>query len=428
MKRLIPITLFLGLMLLIGGCSGKNITNPIAGLGQLRLDRSLPVVKDLKTINSMTEIAIEWKPVIQRYVAGYRIFRSENGGKYKLIKILPDRYSAHFTDTHLRPNSTYTYKVSLFTTDGRVSLTSTTKPVSTQGQVQPPVLVDVISNLPERIKLLWRAHPNPIVKAYIVERREEGKKQWKKVAILRNRLSVEYIDRDVVPGRNYDYRIRAKTFDGIISPASESKTGHAKALPKPITRINATDNMPKRIELTWSDPNLDDDLRTIDHYNIYSSAFKDGLYTKLASTKDRTYVDRIGKDGAVRYYQVTAVDNDNLESPKGIVVAKGKTMGNGSGPVINSAVVRHNAIILTWMPPKEPVASYTIIKKYWDGWRLRKLKIVDFKNKNEKYPVRFIDKKIKANTKYTYYVIGVNELGIPTEPSQAVSVEVKELR
>ncbi len=372
----------------------------------------------------MTEIAIEWKPVIRRNIAGYRIFRSENGSRFKLIKILPDRYSAHFTDTNIRPNSTYVYKVSLFSNDGRVSLTNTTKPVSTKGQVQPPVLVEVISDLPNRVKLLWRIHPNPIVKAYIIERREVGKKQWRKVAILRNRLTVEYIDKDVVPGREYEYRIRAKTYDGVVSPPSEARSGHAKALPMPITRINATDNMPKQIQITWMDPN--EGTRQITHYNIYSSAFKDGLYTKLASTKDKSYIDKINKDGAVRYYQVTAVDSDGLESPRGVIVAKGKTMGNGAGPVINSAVVRHNAVILTWLPPKEPVSSYTIVKKYWDGWRLRKLKIVDFKS--DRVPVRFIDKKIKPNTKYTYYVYGVNDLGIPTEPSQAISVEVKELQ
>ena len=423
MQRWTPTLLLIGLILLFGGCSSKNIPNPLAGYNQLRVDRSLPLVKDLKTINSMTEIAIEWRPVIQRYVAGYRLFRSENGKPFKLIKILPDRYAAHYTDTHLKPNATYVYKVSLFTTDGRVSLTNTTQPVSTKGAVQPPVLVEVISDLPNRIKLLWLAHPNPIVKAYIIEKREEGKKSWKKIAILRNRLTVEYIDYDVVPGRNYEYRIRAKTFDGVVSPPSEPLTGHAKTLPEPITHIIATDNMPKQIQLTWNDPN--EGKRKIDHYNIYSSAFKDGLYTKLASTKERVYVDKIDKDGAVRYYQVTAVDSDGLESPKGVIVAKGKTMGNGTGPVINSAVIRHNAVILTWTPPKEPVASYTIVKKYWDGWRLKKLKIVDFKSSSN--PVRFIDRKIKPNTKYTYYVIGVNELGIPTEPSQAVTVEVHEL-
>ena len=308
--------------------------------------------------------------------------------------------------------------------DGRVSLTNTTQPVSTKGQVQPPILVEVISNLPNRIKLLWRVHPNPIVKAYIIERREMGKKEWRKVAILRNRLTVEYIDTGIVPGREYEYRVRAKTYDGIVSPPSQPKIGHAKALPKPIVRINATDNMPKQIQITWIDPNKEE--RTITHYNIYSSAFKEGLYTKLASTKDTKYIDRINKDGVVRFYQVTAVDDDNLESPKGVVVAKGKTMGNGAGPTINSAVIRNNAIVLTWLPPKEPIVSYTIVKKYWDGWRLRKLKIVDFKS--SRTPVRFIDRKIKPNTKYTYYVYGVNDLGIPTEPSQAVSVEVKELQ
>ncbi len=422
MKRLIPITLFLGLILLFSGCSSKDFQTSIPGLNNLRLDMNLPTVKNLKTVNAMSEIAIEWQPITPSYVAGYRIFRSENGGGYKLIKILPDRYSAHYTDTNLKPNSTYVYKVSIFTKDNRVSPTSTSEISSTKGRINPPVTVEAISGLPNRIKLLWRVHPNPVVKAYIIERSDEAKSNWKRIIILRNRLNVEYIDKGVLPGRTYDYRIRAKTFDGVVSGPSKVMSAHSKALPQTITRINATDNMPKQIQITWADPNPQG---SIDHYNVYSSAFKDTIYTFLASTKETSYVDKINKDGVVRYYQVTAVDPDGLESPKGVVVAKGKTMGYGTGPQIHTAVLRNNAIILTWSPPKEDIASYTIVKKYWDGWRLRKLKIVDFKS--DKPVVRFIDRKIKPNTKYTYYVIGVNHVGIPTEPSQAVTVEVHDL-
>ncbi len=422
MRKSIPIILFIGLILLFSGCGQKGAIS-LPNMNELRLDRSLTTVKNLKTINSMTEIAIEWTPVTNKNVAGYRIFRSENNKAYKLIKVIPDRFSAHYTDTHLKPNSIYIYKVSLFTKDGRVSLTNTTKPVSTKGRIEPPVIVEAISNLPNRIKILWRAHPDPTVKAYIIEKREVGKREYKRIAILRNRLSVEYIDKAVIPQKEYEYRIRAKTFEGVVSSPSEVVRAHAKALPATISRINATTNMPKQIQITWIDPNPVD---RIDHYNIYSSAFKDGLYTFLASVKDKKYIDKINKDGVIRYYQVTAVDFDNLESPKGVVVAKGKTMGYGDGPIINSAVIRHNAVILTWTPPKENIKSYTIIKKYWDGWRLKKIKIVDFKSDGN--PVRFIDKKIKPNTKYTYYVIGVNSLGIPTEPSSAIAIEVKELQ
>jgi fibronectin type 3 domain-containing protein len=418
MQKFNPILFLAVLSLLVSGCSQRAFTPPsIPSFTDLKLDQSLPTVKEVRTISSMSEIALEWDPIQDKRIAGYRVFRSTGKEGYKLIETLPDRFTSHYTDKNLSPDFTYTYKISSFTADGRVSLTSTSETAATKGRIQPPPFLEALSGLPDRIKLIWRFHPNTLVNGYIVERLEQGQKEWKRIVVLRDRLTVEYIDKSVKPGQSYTYRLRAKTYDGIVSAPGKEVTASAKQLPQAITFVKASTNVPKAIQLTWSDPNPAD---TIDHYNIYSSAFRDAVYTFVKSVKDRKFVDQLDRDGYRRYYKVTAVDVDGLESTKGgISAAEGKTLGLGPGPIMHKAMIRNNAVILTWSNADKRTQKYTIVKKYWDGWRIKKIRIVDF--------TTFVDKKIEANTKYTYYVIGVDRHGIESEPSREIVVSINEL-
>jgi fibronectin type 3 domain-containing protein len=58
------------------------------------------------------------------------------------------------------------------------------------------------------------------------------------------------------------------------------------------------------------------------------------------------------------------------------------------------------------------------VKKYWDGWRARKIKITDFQS------TQFTDRKIKPDVQYTYYVISVDKHGIESMPSREVTLSV----
>jgi len=420
MKRYLPILLLTILVSLFSGCSGKGYN--IGGVKlptftQKKLDRSLPTVDGLKTFQDISKVGLQWKPVLKSNIAGYRIFRTDKNGQYQLIKTIDDRYKTHFTDKNINPNYNYLYKISTYTTDDRVSLATAFKRVrASNHKLLAPHLSEISKNYPDRIKLIWNVHKNKEVNSYIVERALKGERNFKALIDLDDRLTVEYIDKDVVPAQIYSYRIRARTYDGIISPPSKALFGYSKKLPNAISWIKATDNLARRIDIIWKDTNPP---ANISHYNIYSSPMKDTLYTLIAKTRDMKYTDKINSDGARRYYKITAVDTDGLESTQGIIPTLGRTVGASNAPIINSALVQNNAVLLKWSNADGAARSYTVVKKFWDGWRARKIKITDFK------ATQFTDRKIKPNVQYTYYVIAIDKHGIESIPSREVTLSIQ---
>ncbi len=423
MKRQIPILLLTVLLLIFSGCSGKDYN--IGGIqmpsfSQKTLDKSLPTIKGLKSVVNLSKVALEWEPLTNKNIAGYRIFRGDRQSGYKLIATLNDRYHSHYTDKNLNPNMGYTYKVSSFTKDGRVSVASSAKSVrATSNRLPAPILIEASEGLPSRIKLLWKIHPNKEVNSYMLERKAKDEREYKTLIGLDDRLTVEYIDKDIQPHQKYSYRLRARTYEGVISPISNSVNGYSKKLPNAIKWVKATDNRARMVELIWKDSNS---VGTIDHYNIYSSPMKNTLYTLLAKTRDTKYTDKFQSDGNTRYYKITAVDTDGLESTQGIAPTIGHTVGASRGPDIKEAVVKHNAVFLRWSDPDGKARSYTVIKKYWDGWRARKIKITDFKS------TKFTDTKIKPDIQYTYYVVSIDKHGIESIPSREVILSISSKR
>jgi len=73
------------LIISLNGCTEKGfgidslkmpkISIPSLNLQNLKLDRSLPTVQGVKIKSSLSEVALEWKPVRKPHVAGYRWYR-----------------------------------------------------------------------------------------------------------------------------------------------------------------------------------------------------------------------------------------------------------------------------------------------------------------------------------------------------------------
>lgn len=79
-----------------------------------------------------------------------------------------------------------------------------------------------MTNLPNRIKLIWRPHPDFRVDSYIIERTKGDDKEFKNCR-SKNRLNAEYIDSDLKPNENSSYRIIAVSFNGIKRVKSSCK-------------------------------------------------------------------------------------------------------------------------------------------------------------------------------------------------------------
>jgi len=395
---------------LISGC---QFTNPIAK--PLTSDKHLKTVQKIKTISESTAIAFEWLPFSDSpHIAGYKIYREElDDGKlnFRLIATLNDRIASHYVDSELNPNTSYKYTFIVFTNDNRKSTPSKPVIAKTLAMLKPIHYIIPVSNLANKTKLLWRPHQNIDVSGYIIERNDVYSKEWKKVGELNNRLNVEFIDTDLETNRAYKYRVRVKTFNGVVSNPSKIVETLTKALPKPIVDITASSELPKEIKISWR---RNDDVN-IQGYNIYRSKSNDGTFDLIAEVKDNSYSDQIVEDGKQMFYKVSAVDKSGLESIVSNLPIMGNTLFKPKPPKITTLKADSSEIFLKWIATDPRTLKYKIIRKKGNSW-IKKDEIFFSVDKTE-----YLDKDVVLNQTYSYQIIAIDKFGIesiPTEKSE----------
>lgn len=167
MKNLMKITSLLFLLLLASGCSTKNLTDP----AKPKIDETLEVIdsNSIRTISGVNSIAFEWQKVDDSRVLGYNLYRAnlnEETTKLKHVEFIKNRYSSHFLDDNLEPNTKYAYTISSGTINDIESRPTKTFQVTTLARPEAIAFIQAISNLPRQIKIVWRPHSNKSIKYY----------------------------------------------------------------------------------------------------------------------------------------------------------------------------------------------------------------------------------------------------------------------
>ena len=405
MKRLISWGLASSLAIVMSGC--------VSSSAPTQINANLPTIQNLKTISDMTEVGFEWTPTPTSNVAGYYLYRSnpnENNGKMKVVADIKDRFASHYVDANLAPETTYSYEMRTYSenkqiSDAGVVISATTKPL-----IDSVPFVRALTNLPERVKLIWRPHPDLRVASYLVEKADISKENWRQIAEIKGRLNAEFIDNDVKSGRSYKYRVFVKTNNGTVSKPSQIIDSTTKQLPSEVINAQATKNAPKKIILTWDSVASDD----FGYYKIYSTSNKFLPYTYLIKTTSNSYEDLINENGATRYYKITIVDKDGLESKKPGEPVVGMTLAAIEAPVISSIVGDSTAVKLTW-DASEKAQSFTVIRE--GGGSEQKFTNI---TGNE-----FVDNSVAYGQKYSYKVIAVDEYGINSDASQKAEIAIE---
>ena len=260
----------------------------VSSSGPAQVNANLPTVQSLKTISDMTEVGFEWTPTPTSNVAGYYLYRSnpnENNGKMKVVADIKDRFASHYVDANLAPETTYTYEMRTYSDSKQISGPGMIVSATTKALMDSVPFVRALTNLPERVKLIWRPHPDLRVASYVIEKADINKENWRQIAEVKGRLNAEYIDDDVKSGRSYKYRVLVKTTSGTISKPSEIVDSTTKQLPSEVVNAQATQNVPKKIILTWDSVASDD----FGYYKIYSTSSKIMPYTYLVKTTSNSY-------------------------------------------------------------------------------------------------------------------------------------------
>jgi len=398
---------------LIGGCAISSLGDGINSK-PMKQDPSLPTVKSIQTLSDMSAVAFEWIPLSDSSdIVGYKIYRLnsvDGNGSAKLINVanLKDRAISHYVDTNLKPNTLYQYRFTAYTSDDRESKGSKTVKARTQPAIQPINYIISVGNLANKIKLLWRPHQSQRVAGYIIERSSIYNPKWIEIATVKNRFNVEYIDYGLENDRLYKYRLRVKTFDGIVSKPSKTVEVETKDLPKPIKNIETTFDMPKQIRVSWQ-VSKEKDIRT---YRVYRSFEHDAKFDLIKETKDNFYLDRLSEDGQRAFYKVSVVDKDGLESILPDLSIDGSTLRKPSTPKLIKIISSERDITLFWDSTDNRSRQYKIIRKKKSGWITVETK--EFLTKETK----FVDREVKPKDTYSYQVLSIDRYGITSKPTE----------
>ncbi len=377
------------------------------------IDHNMPQVKNLKSLSGITQIGLEWKPIYDEQIKGYYIYRGQEGkGQLQRIATIEDRYASHYLDEKLKPQTVYKYKMSALSSNGKESVPSNAISVSTKPLPEPVPFVQAITDLPNRIKIIWRPHPFVGVVSYVIQRKKPTDKKWSNHEEVEGRLSAEYIDSDLSDNKAYQYRVLAKTESGVLSKPSKAVGAVTKQLPKPVTNVRASKNEPKKIVLTWN-PSASQDIA---YYKIYSSPTPYLLFSYLARTKDTKFEDLVDVNGRKKYYKITAVDIDELESLKQDEPISGQTLPAPNAPVVISASYQADGVHIRWNASNDvDVQGYEISKEV-NG---NKEVIGNIKGES------FVDSNLMPNEKYRYRVYAVDKYGLRSKSSNDVIISTK---
>jgi len=402
------------LLLISSGCSTPKPAEPESAV----IDKTLPVVTLTKNgvMVDMKSVAFEWNSIANPKVKGVYVYKKVpvKGGVSELqyYTTIESRFKTHYVDNSVEPDTRYSYAFKTFSADaeGRRSKEAVVNTL--------PVLTSVswihsITGMPRVAKIIWRPHSNEKVKAYIMERKTLEDDSWEKIATIQGRLNAEYIDKKLHDNYVYMYRLRAITYDGIISTPSEIVKVVTKALPQSIKNIKATTNIAHKITITWDASKQADFSR----YYLYRADAINGSYKLIAKLYNNHFTDKIAENGKTYFYRVAAVDKDGLESISNVYSIQGMTLSRPQAPAIVEAKIIDNKVKLTWSKTDPRSVSYIVIKKQKKGWFDETTK--EFKGIKGN---NFIDKNIEPNSTYTYIVESVDRNSMRSNESVAVKI------
>ncbi|MDT8338594.1 MAG: hypothetical protein RQ763_05290 [Sulfurimonas sp.] len=417
MKLWTLVTLCTASLLILSGCALKPTPKKDAVI-----DESLPMVKLTKngTIVDANAIALEWERIEDPRVKGIFIYKinlddpKEKQNEY--YDTVENRFSTHYLDTNIKPSSKYGYYFKTYseTAESRKSDITTMTSLPPMESVS---WIHSIESMPRSAKIIWRPHINQKVKGYVIQRKTLQEDSWRDIATVNGRLNAEFIDKDLKDNFTYKYRIRALTFDNLLSNPSQEVKVVTKELPKEITQITASMDLPRRIEIKWEKSDAPDFLV----YRVYRSSNINGSYSMVIDTKNNSYVDLIEEDGKEYFYRVSVFDKDKLESIHSNHSALGKTLIKPNTPSMVEAKLIKGKVVLSWSNSDARVKSYNVQKRYKKS--LVESSIEDFEKIKGS---QFVDSEIEAGKTYYYRVFSVDANGIKSEPSIEIELNVEE--
>ena len=188
------------------------------------------------------------------------------------------------------------------------------KTVTIDSTLPTPSLNGFIADITS-IAFEWKPLEDPRVSGYYVYRNTPGAEDQKlqRIATIDSRFATHFVDTDLKPGSEYQYRFSAITANGTESVASETMLVATQPMIAPVSFFQAVGNMPRSAKLLWRPhPN-----GKINGYSIERQDATDQKWNVIATITGRLnaeYIDRDLKDAQVYHYRIKAITFDKLST------------------------------------------------------------------------------------------------------------------
>ena len=223
---------------------------------------------------SSTAITLEW--LSSAGASGY-VLEQYKGGKWTSIAVIKDKDRTYYTVNGLNPDTTYTFRIRAYATNGSDTLYSdnySRTAVKTRiGNVKSFSGEGISASA---VKLDWSK--NDKATGYVIEQYKGGK--WTALATTKNNTTLTFTVKGLADDTAYSFRIKSyRTVNGVTD-FSEYTSVKAKTLLGNVKTFTAAATGTTAIKLDWSKNNK------ATAYVI--EQYRGGKWTVLATTKNNT--------------------------------------------------------------------------------------------------------------------------------------------
>jgi len=411
------------------GLSSKGLANIPAPPFKITTTGAPSPVTDLHAAGgTLRHIQLYWEPSQDPTVKEYVIYRSHVfDGPFEKVAIVSGRDQQTYVDKGqpsgysrygiLEDNSRYFYTIRTRNIVGVESRDAQIVSAVTKGAPQPPTSLQAIDRQPKKIPLAWAAAPDPEVVGYAVYRASGLDGPFKQIDYVSGRKSQQYVDdgswgHPLKNDTTYWYRLHAVNVVDVQSPDSGTVSATTKAAPQAVRGIQAESGLFREIKLHWQ-PNPEPDIQV---YEVYRGVIASDINDKIYSVKptNTNYTDIPLEDNRTYWYQVRAVDRDELMGKRSAVV-QATTKQPPVRPMELRAEISNKGILLSWKKnPEQDIDHYEVSNGGFLSGLIGQPKEPHFLYQQEEKP----------GTELRFEVRAVDSDGLESEYSEPLSVIV----
>ena len=330
---------------------------------------------------------------------------------------------------------------------GEVVLTHTTSGLNPGSDPLPEVTVVVTTN-PDRaasgkadpppppknlravrgkaaVELTWDAPGDAMVIGYRIDRRSSGEGRSEEQTLVEDTGSADtgYTDKSAKSGVEYEYRVSARTEDGLGEASEWVSAGREPQPNNPATNAPAITGTAKVGETLEADTSGISDADGLSNVQYEYQWLADD--SEIAGATSLTYTLADADEGKVIQVEVSFTDDagneETLTSAATDAVATAEPSEPPDKPKGLDATATHDSVTLTWDDPQdESITGYVILRRVRVNNQGGDFSVLVANTSSA--ATTYTDNMVEASTTYTYRIKAINGAGT-SERSRWVHIE-----